>query len=133
MDNNNRNQEIFDVVKNVLKGAHQLFKAENEAKAAKTALESGDRDTMIITIGKYVNKYERFINSTTFITGRWTEHKPDFYKDESIERIMNDLEFSITIVYLKTAVDSKLGDIVENGLKKLGINELVVEGLSWIN
>ena len=134
MDQNDKNREIFVIVKNVLDAAHQLYKADIEAKSAKDALLSNDSDEMINTISRYANKYEHFVNATTFITGKLVHHISGYYDDKSIEYIRNDVEFCITIVYIKTAFDSGLEEILKRKIqKKFGINELVLEGLSWIN
>lgn len=134
MEQDNRNKEVFKVVKGVLDVAHQVHKAEMATKDARNALLSEDRDIMIATIGKYVNKYERFINATTWITGVWTHRTPGFYDDKSLDYIKNDLERSIAIVYFKTAVDNGLESAIKKALKKkLGIDELVLDELSFIS
>lgn len=78
---------------------------------------------MIAAIGECVKKYGDFVNETTLITGKYSHHIPGFYDDKSIEYIKNDVEFSIAIIYIKTAVDYGLETALEKAIKKiLGID-----------
>ena len=98
--------------------AHTGILAFMEAKPLHSNLANYCREESILLINKTVRKYEKFINATSTITGRFVVYRKDFYADRSDSYIQHDIKFSIFIIYFASITEKGVKTAVTKTLKE---------------
>lgn len=109
--------KAIKAVKGALDKAHSGILARIEAKPLNDILSNYCREEAISLISKFVKKYEKFINATTPITGRYVIYPQDPYADKSDSYIQNDIKFTILIVYFAAISEEGVKTLVTKALK----------------
>ena len=109
--------KAIKTVKKVLDKAHTGAVIYRTAKPLHDILSNYIRNEAISLIHKYVGKYEKFINATTPITGRWVVYADNFYADKSDEQIQTDIKFTILIVYFASITEEGVKSAVTKAIK----------------
>jgi len=103
------NDETMDktikTVKSALDKAHIGVMAKATAKPLHVILSEYCREDAIQLLYKNIKRYEKFINMTTPLTGRYVVYSSDPYADKSDEYIKADVKFTIFIVYFSAVVE----------------------------
>ena len=111
--------KAIKAVKGALDKAHSGTLAILEAKPLHNILSNYCREDAISLISKYVKKYEKFINATTPITGRWVIYAENPYADKSDEHIRTDIKFTILIVYFAAITEEGVKIAITKALKEI--------------
>jgi hypothetical protein len=109
--------KAIKAVKGALDKAHAGAMAYMTAKPLHNILSDYYREDAILLIHKFVKKYEKFINATTPITGRWVVYAQNPYADKSDDFIKNDIKFTILIVYFAAITEEGVKTAVTKALK----------------
>ena len=109
--------KAIKAVKGALGKAHSGTLAILEAKPLHNILSNYCREDAISLISKYVRKYEKFINATTPITGRWVIYAENPYADKSDDHIKTDIKFTILIVYFAAITEEGVKTAITKALK----------------
>jgi hypothetical protein len=109
--------KAIKTVKGALDKAHAGILARAEAKPLHSILSNYCREEAISLIDRKVKKYEKFINATTPITGRWVIYSENPYADKTDEFIQNDIKFTILIVYFAAVTEESMKTAISRSLK----------------
>jgi len=112
-----KTDKAIKIVKTALDKAHTGTIAIMEAKPLHNILVNYCREDAISLIHKFVNKYEKFINATSTVTGRWVEYQKDYYADKSDDFIKKDIKFTIFIVYFAAVTEEGVKMAITKALK----------------
>ena len=104
-------------VKDILDKAHTGVLVHREVKPLNDILLNFCRENAMLLIQKNVKKYERFINATTPITGRYVVYAQNPYADKSDDYIKTDIKFTILIIYFATITEEGVKIAVTKALK----------------
>ena len=111
--------KAIKTVKGALDKAHAGAKAYFTAKPLHSILSNYFREDAIVLIGKFVRKYEKFINATTPITGKKVIYAQNPYADKSDEYIQTDIKFTILIVYFAAISEEGANIAITKALKEI--------------
>lgn len=114
---NEKMDKAIKAVKDALDKAHTGILTRMKAKPLHNILSNYCREDAISLIHKFVKEYEKFINATTPVTGRWVEYTQDPYADKTDDFIKNDIKFTIFIVYFEAITEEGLKMAVTKALK----------------
>lgn len=111
--------KAIKTVKGALDKAHSGTLAYIKAKPLRNILSNYGREEAILLISQFVKKYEKSINATTPITGRYVIYTQDPYAGKSDDFIQNDIKFTILIVYFAAVSEEDVKTLVTKALKEI--------------
>jgi len=119
LSDNETLDKTIKIVKSALDKARIGVIAKATAKPLHAVLSEYCRDDAIQLLYKNIKRYEKFINMTTPLTGRYVIYSSDPYSDKSDDYIRADVKFTIFIIYFSAVVEEGSKTLLAKLFKKV--------------